>query len=51
MGTPSSGGAVPDEDLLLERQLFFASSIASRTAVSACKPVLQELNLTLRNTW
>jgi DNA-binding MarR family transcriptional regulator len=44
MNTPS--GDLVTEDLLLERQLFFALSVASRTAVSACKPVLQEFNLT-----
>jgi DNA-binding MarR family transcriptional regulator len=46
MSTPSADDDVPDEDLLLERQLFFALSVTSRTALSACKPVLQELNLT-----
>jgi DNA-binding MarR family transcriptional regulator len=46
MSNTSAVDDVPDEDLVLERQLFFALSVASRTAVSACKPVLQELNLT-----
>ncbi|WP_343915186.1 MarR family transcriptional regulator [Arthrobacter pascens] len=46
INTPTGDDDVPDEDLLLERQLFFALSVASRTAVSACKRVLQELNLT-----
>jgi DNA-binding MarR family transcriptional regulator len=35
-----------DEDLLLERQLCFALAVASRTVISAYRPVLQELNLT-----
>lgn len=39
----SSGG---DDDLLLERQFCFALAVASRTVISAYKPVLQELNLT-----
>lgn len=36
----------PDEDLLLERQLCFALSVASRSVIGAYRPVLEELNLT-----
>lgn len=37
----------PDpDDLLLERQLCFALSVASRSVVNAYRPVLQELDLT-----
>ncbi|MBJ2120301.1 MarR family transcriptional regulator [Arthrobacter sp. MSA 4-2] len=36
----------PDDDLLLERQLCFALSIASRTVVNAYRPVLERLKLT-----
>ncbi|MFE4541034.1 MarR family winged helix-turn-helix transcriptional regulator [Arthrobacter sp. NPDC056727] len=43
---PSADDDPVAEDLLLERQLFFALSLASRAAVSACKPVLRALNLT-----
>jgi DNA-binding MarR family transcriptional regulator len=35
-----------DDDVLLERQLVLALSVASRAVISACTPVLQELNLT-----
>ncbi len=38
--------AAPDDDLLLERQLCFALSIASRTVVNAYRPVLEKLKLT-----
>lgn len=41
-GSPARG----DDDLLLERQLCFALSIASRSVVNSYRPVLQELNLT-----
>jgi DNA-binding MarR family transcriptional regulator len=46
MNTRSGDDDPVAEDLLFERQLFFALSVASRAAVSACRPVLQELNLT-----
>lgn len=36
----------PDEDLLLERQLCFALTVASRSVVGAYKPVLDKLGLT-----
>jgi DNA-binding MarR family transcriptional regulator len=42
MTIPAGG----DDDVWLERQLVLALSVASRAAVSACTPVLQELNLT-----
>lgn len=35
-----------EEDLLLERQLCFALSVASRSVVGAYKPVLEHLGLT-----
>ena len=35
-----------DEDLLLEHQLCFALSVASRSVVGAYKPVLENLGLT-----
>jgi DNA-binding MarR family transcriptional regulator len=35
-----------DDDLLLERQLCFALALASRTVISAYRPVLQSLDLT-----
>jgi hypothetical protein len=44
--TPSGDDDLVGQDLLLERQLFLALSVAFRTAVIASKPVLQELNLT-----
>ncbi|MGA7207041.1 MAG: MarR family transcriptional regulator [Specibacter sp.] len=36
----------PQDDLLLERQLCFGLSVASRSVISAYKPVLAELSLT-----
>lgn len=42
----SSQDASQDEDLLLERQLCFALSVASRSVIGAYRPVLEELNLT-----
>ncbi|WP_200954767.1 MarR family winged helix-turn-helix transcriptional regulator [Arthrobacter sp. Soil782] len=46
----SSGDLSPelpqDNDLLLERQLCFALSVASRSVIGAYRPVLEELNLT-----
>ena len=38
--------ATEDEDLLLERQLCFALSVASRSVVGAYRPVLERLGLT-----
>ncbi|HET8795449.1 MAG TPA: MarR family transcriptional regulator [Arthrobacter sp.] len=38
--------AQDEDDLLLERQLCFAISVASRSIISAYRPVLAELNLT-----
>jgi MarR family transcriptional regulator, organic hydroperoxide resistance regulator len=35
-----------NDDLVLERQLVLALSVASQTVINACAPVLQELNLT-----
>lgn len=35
-----------DDDLLLERQLCFALSVASRSVVGAYRPVLEQLDLT-----
>lgn len=35
-----------DDDLLLERQLCFALSVAARSVVGAYRPVLEELRLT-----
>ncbi|WP_125616825.1 MarR family winged helix-turn-helix transcriptional regulator [Specibacter cremeus] len=35
-----------EDDLLLERQLCFGLSVASRTVIAAYKPVLAELHLT-----
>ncbi|GAB3536859.1 MarR family transcriptional regulator [Arthrobacter tecti] len=35
-----------EEDLLLERQLCFALSVASRSVIGAYRPVLEDLNLT-----
>lgn len=35
-----------ENDLLLERQLCFGLSVASRSVIAAYKPVLAELNLT-----
>jgi DNA-binding MarR family transcriptional regulator len=36
----------PDDDLLLEHQLCFALTVASRSVVGAYKPVLEKLGLT-----
>lgn len=45
--TASAGKDVPeDNDLLLEHQLCFALTVASRSVVGAYKPVLEKLNLT-----
>lgn len=38
--------SVEDSDLLLERQLCFGLSVASRSVIAAYKPVLAELQLT-----
>lgn len=47
IGTPGSpAAAVVDEDLLLEHQLCFALTVASRSVVGAYKPVLDKLGLT-----
>ena len=40
------GTPVADEDLLLEHQLCFALTVASRSVVGAYKPVLDKLGLT-----
>jgi len=40
------GQTAADEDLLLERQLCFALTVASRSVVAAYKPVLDRLGLT-----
>ncbi len=42
----SSENVPTDDDLLLERQLCFALSVASRSVIGAYRPVLEELNLT-----
>jgi DNA-binding MarR family transcriptional regulator len=39
-------GEQPDDDLLLEHQLCFALTVASRSVVGAYKPVLEQLGLT-----
>lgn len=44
-GPEDSPPSEPD-DLLLERQLCFALSVASRSVVNSYRPVLQELDLT-----
>ncbi|WP_163166558.1 MarR family transcriptional regulator [Arthrobacter sp. Alg241-R88] len=45
--TDTAGADVPeDNDLLLEHQLCFALTVASRSVVGAYKPVLEKLNLT-----
>lgn len=45
--TATAGVDVPeDNDLLLEHQLCFALTVASRSVVGAYKPVLEKLNLT-----
>nr|WP_159825228.1 MarR family transcriptional regulator [Arthrobacter sp. 9AX] len=41
-----SSHAGSDDDLLLERQLCFALTLASRMVISAYRPVLQALDLT-----
>ncbi|WP_461173826.1 MarR family transcriptional regulator [Arthrobacter sp. Z1-9] len=46
-GSATAGVDVPeDNDLLLEHQLCFALTVASRSVVGAYKPVLEKLNLT-----
>lgn len=46
-GTAPGGGDSPqDNDLLLEHQLCFALTVASRSVVGAYKPVLEKLKLT-----
>jgi DNA-binding MarR family transcriptional regulator len=46
--TPGTDGTdvQQDDDLLLEHQLCFALTVASRSVVGAYKPVLERLNLT-----
>jgi MarR family transcriptional regulator, organic hydroperoxide resistance regulator len=45
--TAAAGVDAPeDNDLLLEHQLCFALTVASRSVVGAYKPVLEKLNLT-----
>ena len=46
MTPPTSTVPVQDDDLLLEHQLCFALTVASRSVVGAYKPVLEKLNLT-----
>ncbi|WP_458782090.1 MarR family winged helix-turn-helix transcriptional regulator [Arthrobacter sp. D3-16] len=46
MTAPAVGDAPEDNDLLLEHQLCFALTVASRSVVGAYKPVLEKLNLT-----
>jgi len=43
---PGTAEAPDDNDLLLEHQLCFALTVASRSVVGAYKPVLERLNLT-----
>ncbi len=43
---PTPAAAAVDEDLLLEHQLCFALTVASRSVVGAYKPVLDQLGLT-----
>ena len=43
---PGAGAEVLEDDLLLERQLCFALTVASRSVVGAYKPVLDKLGLT-----
>jgi DNA-binding MarR family transcriptional regulator len=43
---PGGGDSPQDNDLLLEHQLCFALTVASRSVVGAYKPVLEKLNLT-----
>ncbi|XAS68598.1 MarR family transcriptional regulator [Micrococcaceae bacterium Sec5.7] len=42
----TSGNPATDDDLLLEHQLCFALTVASRSVVGAYKPVLDRLGLT-----
>lgn len=44
--TPRGSRTSEPDDLLLERQLCFALSVASRSVVNSYRPVLQELDLT-----
>lgn len=46
MTTVSAAEAGQDNDLLLEHQLCFALTVASRSVVGAYKPVLEKLGLT-----
>jgi MarR family transcriptional regulator, organic hydroperoxide resistance regulator len=46
MPAPADVDAPEDNDLLLEHQLCFALTVASRSVVGAYKPVLEKLNLT-----
>lgn len=43
---PATGSSPADDDLLLEQQLCFALTVASRSVVGAYKPVLDTLGLT-----
>jgi DNA-binding MarR family transcriptional regulator len=43
---PNAPAAAVNDDLLLEHQLCFALTVASRSVVGAYKPVLEKLNLT-----
>jgi DNA-binding MarR family transcriptional regulator len=43
---PAVGDSQEDNDLMLEHQLCFALTVASRSVVGAYKPVLEKLNLT-----
>ena len=43
---PAAAAEVLEDDLLLERQLCFALTVASRSVVGAYKPVLDKLGLT-----
>ena len=43
---PGTGPGLLEDDLLLERQLCFALTVASRSVVGAYKPVLDKLGLT-----
>jgi len=44
--TGTSGDPAAEDDLLLEQQLCFALTVASRSVVGAYKPVLDQLGLT-----
>jgi MarR family transcriptional regulator, organic hydroperoxide resistance regulator len=44
--TAASAARLQDDDLLLEQQLCFALTVASRSVVGAYKPVLERLGLT-----